>query len=193
MGAIISQRHILLIEADPLARQALAELLENAGHRVTARAAPVPADGFDLVLAEAPVLAQAEPGGVPMLALAKPVRLGPLLARVEDALRTAPAAAVMLGPWRFHAAARLLEDAHGGKVRLTDKEAAILEHLHRAGGVVARETLLAEVWGYSEAVTTHTLETHIYRLRRKIEADPANAALLITEPGGYRLVKADTV
>ena len=53
--------------------------------------------------------------------------------------------------------------------------------------MVQREVLLSEVWGYNAGVTTHTLETHIYRLRQKIEADPSSATLLVTEPGGYRL------
>lgn len=147
----------------------------------------MPAEGgFDLIVAD-PLLAPTVTGGVPVLALAKPVRLGVLLTRVEDALRAAEAVPVTLGPWRFDPVGRMLEDAGGRKVRLTDKEAAILEYLLQAGGVVGREALLAQVWGYSAAVTTHTLETHIYRLRRKIEADPVHATLLVTEAGGYRL------
>lgn len=183
----ISQRHILLIDGDPLARQTLAEVLEGAGYRVSVGDAlpdPLPA-GIDLVVAAPDPPAAGT--GCPLVALAKPVRLGALLARIEEALRTAAPAARAIGPWRFDAAARLLEDAAGKRVRLTDKEAAILDHLLQAGGVVGREELLAEVWGYSAAITTHTLETHIYRLRRKIEADPAHAALLLTEAGGYRL------
>jgi len=175
-----------LLDSDPLAAQALAEVLEGAGHGVTvADAPPDSLDGIDLIVGE-PALAPAG-AGVPVLPLAKPVRLGALLARVEEMLSAAPAEIVVLGGWRFDVAARTLEGADGRKVRLTDKETAILEHLRRAGGVVGREQLLAEVWGYSAAVTTHTLETHIYRLRRKIEPDPTNATLLITEPGGYRL------
>jgi DNA-binding response OmpR family regulator len=74
-------------------------------------------------------------------------------------------------------------------VRLTEKETAILKYLYRAGEkTIGRAILLNEVWGYNSGVTTHTLETHVYRLRQKIERDPAKAEILITEPGGYRLV-----
>ena len=116
--------------------------------------------------------------------IAKPVRLAALVARIEDLLARR---ALAIGPWRLDAAARLLADDGGRIVRLTDKEVAILQALHRARGPVGRDRLLAEVWGYAATVSTHTLETHIYRLRRKIEADPTRASLLLTEPGGYRL------
>jgi DNA-binding response OmpR family regulator len=94
-----------------------------------------------------------------------------------------------IGPYTFRPAGKLLQDqARGRRIRLTEKEAAILKFLYRAGThAVGRQVLLNEVWGYNASVTTHTLETHIYRLRQKIEPDPANARLLITEGGGYRL------
>ena len=122
----------------------------------------------------------------------KPFRLGVLLARLRAQLLQAPPAEdgpIRIGPYRFHPTAKLLL-ADGGerKIRLTEKETQILAYLHRAcGAVVTREILLGEVWGYNAGVTTHTLETHVYRLRRKIEPDPANATLLLTEGGGYRL------
>jgi DNA-binding response OmpR family regulator len=85
--------------------------------------------------------------------------------------------------------AKVLVDAQEKKIRLTEKETSILKYLYRAGSkVVGRDTLLAEVWGYNSGVTTHTLETHIYRLRQKIEQDPSSAEILVTEAGGYRLV-----
>lgn len=125
--------------------------------------------------------------------IAKPFRLGVLLARLRAQLRQfeqSEDAILPIGPYRFQPAAKLLLDEAGDRrIRLTEKEAAILKHLFRAGdAVVGRETLLGEVWGYNAGVTTHTLETHIYRLRQKIERDPSNAELLVTEPGGYRLV-----
>ena len=83
----------------------------------------------------------------------------------------------------------MLHKESGQKVRLTEKETSILKYLYRAGNkVVTRDILLNEVWGYNAGVTTHTLETHIYRLRQKIETEPSDAKILITEPGGYRLV-----
>ena len=94
-----------------------------------------------------------------------------------------------LGPYTFKPAQKMLIDVKDKKVRLTDKETNILKYLYRAqSSVVARDVLLHEVWGYNAGVTTHTLETHIYRLRQKIEADPSNARLLVTESGGYKLV-----
>ena len=80
-------------------------------------------------------------------------------------------------------------NSKGQKIRLTEKETAILRFLYRAGQTpMSRETLLQDVWGYNSGVTTHTLETHVYRLRQKIEKDPSRAEILITEQGGYRLV-----
>ena len=122
----------------------------------------------------------------------KPFRLNVLLARLRAQFRLHEAsedAVFHIGPYSFQPGAKLLLD--GGakrKIRLTEKEAAILRFLYRAANPVSRETLLGEVWGYNAGVNTHTLETHIYRLRQKMERDPANAEILVTTPGGYRLI-----
>ena len=123
--------------------------------------------------------------------VAKPFKFAVLLARIRAQLRAheqSEDATFAIGPYNFQPANKLLIDAKGKRLRLTDKEASILKYLYRAGEkAVAREVLLAEVWGYNAGVTTHTLETHVYRLRQKIEPDPAHAKLLVTEGGGYRL------
>ncbi|MFT8718822.1 response regulator transcription factor [Acetobacter sp.] len=124
--------------------------------------------------------------------VAKPFRIAELLARLRAQLRifeNSEDAVFTVGPYTFRPSAKLLvETARNKRIRLTEKEAAILKFLYRAGTrPVPRQVLLNEVWGYNAAVTTHTLETHIYRLRQKIEPDPSNATLLITEGGGYRL------
>jgi DNA-binding response OmpR family regulator len=125
--------------------------------------------------------------------IAKPVRLGVLLARIRAQLRQheqSEDATFTIGPYNFRPSVKLLlNPATKKKIRLTEKETAILKYLYRAGDKpVGRDTLLGEVWGYNAGVTTHTLETHIYRLRQKIEQDPAHAEILVTEPGGYRLI-----
>lgn len=125
--------------------------------------------------------------------VAKPFKLLVLLARIRAHLRQhdlSEDAVFTIGPYSFRPSAKLLLDPERKrKVRLTEKETAILRYLYRATErAVPREVLLNEVWGYSAGVTTHTLETHIYRLRQKIERDPARASILITDPGGYRLV-----
>ena len=125
----------------------------------------------------------------------KPFRFGVLLARIRAHLRrfeTSDAAILHFGPYDFRPSVKQLTTQAGDKIRLTEKEANILKFLYRASAeTVSRETLLHEIWGYNAQITTHTLETHIYRLRQKIEADPSNAKLLVTEDGGYRLVTAD--
>lgn len=122
----------------------------------------------------------------------KPFRLSVLLARLRAHLRQSEhsdEAVFAIGPYMFQPGAKLLTDAERRKkLRLTEKETAILKYLYHAGErAIDRGTLLGEVWGYNAGVTTHTLETHVYRLRQKIERDPAHAEILVTEPGGYRL------
>jgi len=122
----------------------------------------------------------------------KPFKFPVLLARIRAQLRQheqSEDAIFQLGPYTFKPAMKMLITEDDRKIRLTEKETNILKFLYRAqDGVVARDVLLHEVWGYNAGVTTHTLETHIYRLRQKIEPDPSNARLLVTESGGYRLV-----
>jgi DNA-binding response OmpR family regulator len=122
----------------------------------------------------------------------KPFRFGVLLARMRAHLRSheqSEDAVFSIGPYTFRPSVKLLVDANEKKIRLTEKETAILKFLYRAGGkTMPRDVLLAEVWGYNSGVTTHTLETHIYRLRRKIEKNPPDAQILVTESGGYKLV-----
>ncbi|WP_198373330.1 response regulator transcription factor [Roseomonas rosulenta] len=124
--------------------------------------------------------------------IVKPFRLNELLARIRAQLRgydSSEDAVFKVGPYLFRPSAKQLHDqARGKRIRLTEKEAAILKFLYRAGGrPVPRTVLLNDVWGYNSNVTTHTLETHIYRLRQKIEPNPAETRLLVTEAGGYRL------
>jgi DNA-binding response OmpR family regulator len=124
--------------------------------------------------------------------VAKPFRFAVLLARIRAQLRQHEAsedAVFAIGPYTFRPSSKLLINPSGNKVRLTEKETAILRYLYRAGQKpVARDVLLQEVWGYNSGVTTHTLETHIYRLRQKVEKDAANPAILVTDAGGYKLV-----
>ncbi len=122
----------------------------------------------------------------------KPFRFAVLLARIRAQLRqheNSEDATFSVGAYTFKPSKKLLIDQNGGKIRLTEKEAAIIKYLYRADQkVVTRDVLLEEVWGYNSGVTTHTLETHVYRLRQKMERDPSNAEMLVTERGGYRLL-----
>ena len=125
--------------------------------------------------------------------LTKPFRIQVLMARIRARVREmeqSEFAVFQVGPYKFRPADKFMEHVEGGRVvRLTEKETAIIRFLYLANDkVVTRQALLEEVWGYNAAVTTHTLETHVYRLRQKIEQDPSNARILVTEPHGYRLI-----
>jgi DNA-binding response OmpR family regulator len=123
--------------------------------------------------------------------ITKPFKISILLARLRAHLRQheqSDDAVFTIGPYQFRPSAKVLIAGDSRKIRLTEKETAILKYLYRAGNqMITRETLLNEVWGYNAAVTTHTLETHVYRLRQKIETDPSNADILVTVTGGYQL------
>lgn len=123
--------------------------------------------------------------------ITKPFKISILLARLRAHLRQheqSDDAVFTIGPYQFRPSAKVLIAGENRKIRLTEKETAILKYLYRAGDqMITRETLLNEVWGYNAAVTTHTLETHVYRLRQKIENDPSNADILVTVTGGYQL------
>lgn len=169
---------ILVIDDDPALCQTLAEVLDSAGYVVCSQGE---AADFHVVLSMDPVA----DCPVPQIRLSRPVRVAPLLAALDRALEPV-AELAKLGRWRFDPVGRWLEDGDD-KQRLTDKEAAILMALAETPGVIGRDDLLNMVWGYGDDIDTHTLETHIYRLRQKIEDDPAQATILLTEPGGYRL------
>jgi DNA-binding response OmpR family regulator len=124
--------------------------------------------------------------------VAKPFRFAVLLARIRSHLRQheqSEDAIFQIGPYQFKPAAKVLIKDDQKKIRLTEKETSIIKFLYRAGEQpISREMLLQDVWGYNAGVSTHTLETHIYRLRQKIERDPAHAEILVTEAGGYKLI-----
>lgn len=122
----------------------------------------------------------------------KPFKFSKLIARVRTLLHQfemTEEANFSIGNFVFKFSNNTLVDNSGNEVRLTEKEAEILKFLYRAGEKpIMHEELLHKVWGYKSGITTRTLETHIYRLRQKIERDPNNATLLVTVDGGYMLV-----
>ncbi|MDE2030578.1 MAG: response regulator transcription factor [Alphaproteobacteria bacterium] len=124
---------------------------------------------------------------------AKPLRLGHLLARLRYYLETAPLLrqrSVTFGPWRLEPHNRRAVNAQSGDaVRLTEKETALLVFLSQSETPPTRCDILAGVWGYGEGIDTHTLETHLYQLRRKLDAGGAD--WLINENGAYRLAQAE--
>ena len=208
---------VLLLDGDSLLRPALADQLRRLGFAVeeaaTVGAAREAASRADVLLVgTGPTGAseqEARPGWpVPVLALVdatageeagamrpagaeilpRPFRLGDLSARLTALAQGGPPREWRIGAWRLHPSSRTAEDAEGQRVRLTETEVSLLAYFCRAGGrVVPRGELLARVLGYAGDTQTHTLETHVYRLRRKLRAAPGQPPLLVKESEGYRL------
>lgn len=195
---ILAQEDVAALETAADAVQALAAARRTRFDAAIVDAALPGAADFCLTLrAEGrnwPVLALGAEAPAPGCeTLAKPFRIAVLLARLRAMIRAfenSDEAVLTIGPYTFEPLSKqLVTEDPPRRIRLTEKEAAILKYLYRQGSApVGREILLHEVWGYNPAVTTHTLETHVYRLRRKIEKNPAAAEILVTEAGGYRLV-----
>ena len=124
--------------------------------------------------------------------VAKPFRLNELLARLRAQWRvfdSSEEAAYPLGPYTFRPSKRLLHDPIKNRfIPLNSKEVGMLRFLFRSDAFSAdRQIILQEVWGYSAAANTHTLETHVYILRQKMEPEPKCPTLLVTVNGGYCL------
>ena len=118
----------------------------------------------------------------------KPFKFTDLLSRIDFLFQKRDETTLLIGPYTFQPAMKLLLTESSKEIRLTEKETSMLLFLyHSKDYVVQRDTLLNEVWGYSTDVTTHTLETHVYRLRQKMKLSPGDTDLLMTEAGGYRL------
>ena len=123
--------------------------------------------------------------------LPKPIYFPKLLIRIKKEMKDFVInknREIEIGPYSFNYLMKRLVTKAGSEIRLTEMETKILNFLYESNGkLIKRDTLLTEVWGYKSEVMTHTLETHIYRLRKKISANCISQNLLVSEPGGYRL------
>ena len=126
--------------------------------------------------------------------LTKPFAFAELLARLEVMQRrargggSAPVTRLQIADLEMDLLARSVKRA-GKLVDLLPREFQLLEYLIRnAGNVVTRTMLLENVWDYHFDPQTNVIDVHIARLRQKIERDPSNAEILVTENGGYKII-----
>jgi two-component system KDP operon response regulator KdpE len=124
----------------------------------------------------------------------KPFGMAELLARAHAAMRRQVRASsgepiVRIGPLAIDLPARIVT-INGARITLTPKEYRLLQLLaQHAGNVVTHQFLLKEVWGSPHLHDTHYLRIFVRKLRQKIEIDPTQPRILLTELGvGYRLV-----
>ena len=123
----------------------------------------------------------------------KPFRLSVFLPTLIAAIaqfEQSDHASVFLNGWKFNFAGRILS-CEDEEIKLTDKEAALLNYLYNQPEPIDKETLLREIWGYGEGISTHTLETHIYRLRQKLET--TGITFSAANGDGYRLICEESI
>ena len=169
-----AQKPIFVIESNDFASKKLAEVLSHYGFEQDVSIVQKVPDRADSAVIE----------------LSSIVRVGDILDQICRILRSESDSGDILdiGLFQLDRYQGLFYRAEEDVVKLTEKEVALLVLLYEAKGeIVARDAILDAVWQYAESVETHTLETHIYRLRQKIEADPANPEFLCTGEQGYYL------
>ena len=183
---------LAVIGPTPAITTAIGDALQALGHRIQGQVDgatqavviddPTP-DGLDRIKAldeTLPILAlSAQAVAAADATLIKPVRVIAIARQVELLVDRN---GQRLGEWRFFSKINRLKAADGRVEHLTAKESELLDYLIRAGGLVSRDDILADVFGYHAQITTHTLETHIHTLRKKLGAD-----LVVTEEDGYRV------
>ena len=146
----------------------------------------------DLILDDGEQAARANEKNIPRLAVTAPARPAQLAQEINLALHALQRPLLALnGGWKLDAGARQLHFPHVLPITLTEKESLLLSVLLQAyPKPLARESLLKDIWAYDEDAETHTLETHVYRLRAKLGALHPKPCDLVTENGSYRLIKA---
>ena len=123
----------------------------------------------------------------------KPLRLSHLLNQIKSGINVFENSAdgfLHFGEYELHPVDKdILNTVTGKTAKLTEREVSIIQYLYKSRGkAVPKNELLQNVWEYSGDVTTHTIETHIYRLRKKVEQETAGAQIVSAEEGGYRLL-----
>lgn len=126
------------------------------------------------------------------LCVSKPLSLDGFLNKLRSSINLLESSAdgyLYFNQYELHPVNKeILNTRNNEIIKLTEREVSIIKYLYKARDkIVSKNELLQEVWGYSPDVTTHTIETHIYRLRQKVEHDNLDAQLILTDEGGYRL------
>jgi len=168
------QKSIFVIESNGFVAQKLAAAVAAHGH-----------DQYVDIVESAPDAADSS-----VIKLSYPVRLGRVLDQIDRCLSEGGREHILyIGEAQLDVNLGLYcVGERSDPIRLTEKEVALLVILHKAQGEpISREDMLNDVWQYADGVETHTLETHIYRLRQKIEKDPANPDIIQINDRGYFL------
>lgn len=184
--------HIWLVHPDAALRQSLKQTLASVWEGPEYQDFAPDTIPSGILASPLLVLSKEKPESIPddyflSLNMDRPVRLLHLLRQIESRLQVQSTPHLLpVGDAALDTRSRewLVNDEI---ISLTEKEVATMVYLWQATHPVTREDLLRDVWEYAADTDTHTIETHIYRLRQKIEKDPANPHYLLTDKAGYQL------